>query len=70
MIIAETATPSARLQGLGSKQYPSNMQRMLNKDLTWFLQSPSRVRQKSRKRKEGSAYQGDFMQNTKKECSL
>ena len=31
--------PSARPLGLGSKLYPSNMQRMLNKDLAWFMQS-------------------------------
>ena len=34
MSITEPAVPSARLLGLGSKLYPSNMQRMLNKDLT------------------------------------
>ena len=39
---------SARLLsilGLGSKLYPGNMQRMLNKDLTRFMQSLSRERQ-------------------------
>ena len=29
---------------LGSELYPSNMQRMLNKDFTRFMQSLSRVR--------------------------
>ena len=37
--ITEPAVPSARLLGLGTKLYPSSMQRMLNKDLTWFTQS-------------------------------
>ena len=39
---------SARLLGilgLGSKLYPGNMQRMLNKDLTRFMQSLSREHQ-------------------------
>ena len=45
MVITEPAVPSARLLGLGSRLYPSNMQRMLNKDLTQFKQSLSRVRQ-------------------------
>ena len=45
MIITEPAVPSAQLLGLGSRQYPSNMQRMLKKDLTQFKQSLSRVRQ-------------------------
>ena len=52
----EPSVPRARLLGLGSKLYPSNMhdslknacvggymQRMLNKDLTRFVQSLSRV---------------------------
>ena len=43
--ITEPAVPSARLLGLGSRLYPSNMQRMFNKDLTPFKQSLSRVRQ-------------------------
>ena len=33
--------PSARPLGLGSNLYPSNMQRMLKKDLAWFMQSLS-----------------------------
>ena len=45
MVITEPAVPSARLLGLGLKQYPRNEQRMLNKDLTRFVQSLSRVRQ-------------------------
>ena len=48
MAITEPAVPSARLLGLGSKLYLSNMRRMLNKenkDLIRFMQSLSRVRQ-------------------------
>ena len=45
MVITEPVVPSARLLGLGSRLCPSNMQRMLNKDLTQFKQSLSRVRQ-------------------------
>ena len=45
MVITERAEPSARLVGLGSKLYPSNMQRMLNKGLTQFMPSLSRIRQ-------------------------
>ena len=41
--ITEPAVP--QLLGLGSKLYPSNMQFMLNKDLTRFKQSFSRVHQ-------------------------
>ena len=37
--------PSALLLGLRSKLYPRNMPRMLNKDLTCFMPSLSRVRQ-------------------------
>ena len=33
-VINEPAVPSARLLGLGSKLYPSSMQRMPNKDIT------------------------------------
>ena len=33
MVITEPAVASKRLLGLGSKLYPSNLQRMLNKDL-------------------------------------
>ena len=36
---------SARILGLGSKLYPGNMRRMLNKDLTRFMQSLSREHQ-------------------------
>ena len=45
MVITEPPEPSARLLSLGSKLYPSNMKRMLNKDLIRFKQSLSRVRQ-------------------------
>ena len=45
MVITEPPEPSARLLSLGSKLYPSNMQRMLNKDLIRFKQILSRVRQ-------------------------
>ena len=45
IIITEPAVQSAWLLGLGSRLYPSNMQRVLNKDLTQFRQSLSRVRQ-------------------------
>jgi len=48
-VIAEPTVPSARLLNLGSKLYPNNMQRMLNKDLT-----RSRVHKKSSKRKKRS----------------
>ena len=41
MVITEPAVPSRRLLSLGSKLYPSNIQRMLNKDLTRFKQSHS-----------------------------
>ena len=45
MVITEPPEPSARLLSLGSKLYPSNIQRMLNKDLIRFKQILSRVRQ-------------------------
>ena len=45
MVITEPAVASTRLLGLGSKLYPSNMQRMLNRDLTQFMESFSRIRQ-------------------------
>ena len=45
IVITEPAVQSAWLLGLGSRLYPSNMQRVLNKDLTQFRQSLSRVRQ-------------------------
>ena len=38
MIITEPAVPTARLLGLGSKLYPSNMQHMLNKDFSRFFE--------------------------------
>ena len=45
MIITEPAVLIARLLDLGTKLNPSNFPRMLNKDLTRFMQSLSRVRQ-------------------------
>ena len=39
VVIAEPAVPSARLLSLGSKVFPSEMQRMLNKDLARFIQA-------------------------------
>ena len=45
IVITEPAVQSAWLLGMGSRLYPSNMQRVLNKDLTQFRQSLSRVRQ-------------------------
>ena len=38
MVISEPAVLSTPILGLGSKQYPSNMRRMLSKDLTRFKQ--------------------------------
>ena len=38
--------------GLGSKLYPGNMQRMLNKDLSRFMQSLSRERQNRASKKK------------------
>ena len=45
VVINEPAVPSTWLLGLGGKLYPSNMSRMLKKDLTRFMQGLSRVRQ-------------------------
>ena len=46
MVITEPAVASARLLGLGSKLYPSNIQGMLKKDLiTQFMIQSPRVRQ-------------------------
>ena len=45
MSITEPPVASARLLGLGSKLYPSNILRMLNKDVTRFMQSLSQVHQ-------------------------
>ena len=44
MVIIEPAVAGTRLLDLGSKLYPSNMPRVLNIDLTRFIQSLSRVR--------------------------
>ena len=43
VVITEPAVAGAWLLGLGSKLYPSNIQRMLNKDLFRIMQSVSRV---------------------------
>ena len=43
MVITKPTVASAWSLGLGSKIYPGNKQRMLNKDLTRFMQSLSRV---------------------------
>ena len=52
MVITALAVASTRLSGLGSKVHPRNIRRMLNRDVTPFMQSLSRVRQiKSRTRK-------------------
>ena len=45
MALTEPAVASARLLGLGSKLHPRIMPRMLNKNLTRFIQSLSQVRQ-------------------------
>ena len=45
VVVTGRAVPSARLLDLDSKLYPSNMQCMLNKDLTQFMPSLSRERQ-------------------------
>ena len=42
MVMTKTAVASARLLGLGSKLYPSDMLRMFNKDLSQFMQSLSK----------------------------
>ena len=57
-VITEPAVPRTRRSGLGSKLYPSNLPRMLNKDLTGFKQIISRVRQKLSKKKKGLCCQG------------
>ena len=43
--MTKIAVPGGQLVGLGSKLYPSNIQRMLNKHLTRFKQSLSQVLQ-------------------------
>ena len=45
MAMTEPGISSKRLLGLGLKLYPNNMPRMLNKDFTRFMQTPSRVHQ-------------------------
>ena len=45
MLISEPAVPNTRLLGLSSRPYPNSMSRMLNKTLSQFKQSLSRIRQ-------------------------
>ena len=45
MVVTEPSITSARPLGLGSKLYPSSMQRMLNKDVTRFKHILSGQRQ-------------------------
>ena len=52
MVVIELAVASTWLLGLGSKLYPSNMLRMLRKDLTPFMQSISRVAQNQARERE------------------
>ena len=53
MVITNPAVASTQLLGMGSELYSSNMPRMLNKDLTRFMQSLSRERQnRTSKRKK------------------
>ena len=54
MVITEPVAVGVRVLGLGSKLYPSNLQRMLNKDLTRSKQSLSRVRQNRASKKKAS----------------
>ena len=44
MVITEPAEPMVGLLVIGSKRYPSNMQRMRNKDLNRFTRRLLRVR--------------------------
>ena len=53
-VITEPVAVGVRVLGLGSKLYPSNLQRMLNKDLTRSKQSLSRVRQNRASKKKAS----------------
>ena len=45
MVISEPVVPSAQLLGPGSKLYPRNIPRMLDKYHTRFMERLSRVRQ-------------------------
>ena len=54
MVITEPVAVGVRVLGLGSKLYPSNLQRMLNKDLTRSKQSLSWVRQNRASKKKAS----------------
>ena len=42
-VITELTLPTAGLFCLGSRLYPTIMQRALNKDVTWFMQTLSQV---------------------------
>ena len=55
MVIPEIAVASEWLLGLGSKLYPSDIQCMLSKDLTQFVQSLS---SKIKQVKERLCWQG------------
>ena len=54
MVITKPSVASARLLGLGLKQYPSKMLHMLNRDLTQFMQSLSWVLQNQATKRKGS----------------
>ena len=58
MVTTEPAVGSPRLLGLGSKLYPSNIQRMLNKDLSQFMQSLSRQNAEIKQAKGSLCWQG------------
>ena len=63
LVITEAAVVSARLLGLGSKLYGSNMPRMLNKDLTQFMLFLSWLF-KSSKQKNGFAWKMNISSHT------
>ena len=52
MVMTDPIVPHGRLLGLASKLYDSNMQRMLNKDLTQFKQSLTWVPQNEARKRE------------------
>ena len=61
MVITALAVPSTRLLGLGSKLYPGNIPRMLNRDVTRLMQSLSRyAKLKVEQGKERHCWQRDF----------
>ena len=76
MVISEPAAPCktkmvarSAILGLGSRAYPGNMQRILNKYLTRLLQSFSRT-PKSSKQKKGSASRASRRQRAMKIASV